>query len=200
MMLQPPPVAASEVLDDNPWREGRAGLLVIILFFGVFGIWAAFAPLDSGVVATGEVKVAGNRQVVQHRDGGVISRIAVREGDHVSANQVLLEISAVELAAQERALAGQAIELEASRERLLAEGARRSTLSRPASWAALPPEYVDLADAVLTRQQDELGARRSAGFPWTGAAARAARTRSRGCTRAMDRGRRRWGRGPRREP
>lgn len=168
MMLQPPPVAAAELLDDNPWHEGRVGLLVIALFFGVFGIWAAFAPLDSGVVATGEVKVAGNRQVVQHRDGGVISRIAVREGDHVSANQVLLELSAVELAAQERALAGQAIELEASRERLLAEGARRPTVARPASWAALPPEYVELADAVLARQQDELGARRSAVSAQTG--------------------------------
>lgn len=168
MMLQPPPVAASEVLDDNPWREGRFGLAVIVLFFGVFGLWAAFAPLDSGVVATGEVKVAGNRQVVQHRDGGVISRIAVREGDHVAANQVLLEIAAVELAAQERALAGQAIELEASRERLLAEGARRTTISRPASWASLPPEYVELADDVLARQQEELGSRRSAVSAQTG--------------------------------
>lgn len=168
MMLQPPPVAASPVLDDNPWIEGRVGLFFIFLFFGVFGLWAAFAPLDAGVVATGEVKVAGNRQVVQHRDGGVISRIAVREGDHVAANQVLLEISAVELAAQERALAGQAIELEASRERLLAEGARRQVIARPANWAALPPEYVELADAVLARQQDELTTRRSAIAAQTG--------------------------------
>jgi HlyD family secretion protein len=168
MMIGPPPVAVEEVLDDNPWREGRLGMFIIALFFGVFGLWAAFAPLDAGVVANGEVKVSGNRQVVQHREGGVISRLAVREGDHVDANQILIELSAVELAAQERALAGQAIELEVSRERLLAEAARRSSFDRPETWSALPPEYQELAEAVYARQQDELGARQSAVSAQTG--------------------------------
>lgn len=168
MIVQPPPVAAEEVMDDNPWIEGRLGVLIVALFFGVFGLWAAFAPLDAGVMAAGEVKVAGNRQVVQHRDGGVISRIAVQEGDHVAASQILLELSAVELAAQERALAGQAIELEASRQRLLAEGARAGTVERPESWANLPPEYEDLAASVLAREQNELGARQSAVSAQTG--------------------------------
>lgn len=160
--------SASRPRDDGPWMEGKLGLAAIILFFGVFGLWAALAPLDAGVVATGEVKVAGNRQVVQHRDGGVVSRVAVREGDHVAANQILVELSAVELAAQERGLAVQAIELEASRERLIAESARRNEVPRPASWDLLPPEYVEQADAVLARQQDELIARRSAISAQTG--------------------------------
>lgn len=168
MMVHPPPVAAEELYDDNPWLEGRLGALIIGIFFGVFGLWAAFAPLDAGVVATGEVKVAGNRQVIQHREGGVVSRVFVREGDHVEANQIMVELSAVELAAQERALAGQAIELEASRERLLAEAGRRDTVERPQSWVSLPEEYVVLADAVLARQQEELEARRSAVSAQTG--------------------------------
>lgn len=145
--------------DDGPWREGRVGLLLIGAFFGVFGLWAGCAPLDAAVVAAGEVKVAGSRQVVQHEAGGVISRIAVREGARVERGQILIELSAVELQAQERALAGQAIELEASRERLLAEGAGERTVKRPASWAALPPEHAALAAAVLARQQTELRAR-----------------------------------------
>ncbi len=168
MIVQPPPIAAEELFDDNPWREGRLGVLIVVLFFGVFGLWAALAPLDAGVVAVGEVMVAGNRQVVQHREGGVISRVAVREGDHVTANQVLIELSAIELAAQERALAGQMIELEASRERLLAEAARSATVERPHTWAALPEEYASLADAVLARQQEELEARRGAVSAQTG--------------------------------
>ena len=168
MIVQPPPVAAEEIMDDNPWLEGRLGVIVISLFFGVFGLWAAFAPLDAGVMAVGEVKVAGNRQVVQHREGGVISRIAVREGDHVGANQILLQLSAVELAAQEHALAGQAIELEASRQRLLAEGVHSDTVERPESWVNLPQEYVDLAAGVLAREQNELRTRRSAVSALTG--------------------------------
>lgn len=161
MKMEPPPTEF-EALNDNPWREGRLGVVVLAAFFGVFGLWAAFAPLDAGVVAVGEVIVSGNRQVVQHREGGVISSVAVREGDHVEEDQILIELSAVELRAQERALAGQAIELEASRERLLAEAARATQVQRPASWATLPPEYVSLADAVLARHQGELRARRSA--------------------------------------
>ena len=148
--------------DDGPWREGRAGLLLMGAFFGVFGLWAGCAPLDAAAVAAGEVKVAGSRQVVQHEAGGVISRIAVREGARVQCGQILIELSAVELLAQERALAGQAIELEASRERLLAEAAGAATVKRPASWAALPPEHVELAEAVLARQQSELRARSEA--------------------------------------
>ena len=154
--------------DDNPWREGRWGVAIIVLFFGVFGLWAAIAPLDSGVVANGEVKVAGNRMVVQHREGGMVSHIFVREGDHVDANAVLVELSTVELRAQERALAGQAIELEASRERLIAEGAHRDTVETPASWDSLPEEYRPLAESVLARQIDELHARRTAVSAETG--------------------------------
>lgn len=168
MTAAPTQSAVDVLLDDNPWREGRWGTITIILFFGVFGLWAALAPLDAGVVAAGEVKVSGNRQVLQHRDGGVISMLAVREGDHVEANQILVELSAIELVAQERALAGQLIELEASRERLLAEAQRRNTLVRPATWAGLAPEYAALADAVLARQQEELRARRSAVSALTG--------------------------------
>lgn len=143
---------------DDAWREGKSGLLVIGIFFGVFGLWAAFAPLDAGVVATGEVKVSGNRQVVQHRDGGMVSRVAVREGDHVNAGQLLVELSDVELIARENALASQAIELEASRQRLLAETVGRRTLERPVTWATLPQEHQALADAVFERQQRELTA------------------------------------------
>jgi HlyD family secretion protein len=168
MKMDPPPTEYEEVLNDNPWREGRVGMVIIGLFFGVFGLWAMFAPLDAGVVAVGEVIVSGNRQVIQHREGGVISRVAVREGDHVEANQVLIELAAVELESQERTLAVQAIELEASRERLLAEAARSQVVQRPSTWEALPEHYVALADAVLARHQEELRARRSAVWAQTG--------------------------------
>lgn len=168
MKMEPPPTDFSALMNDNPWREGRIGVAVLAIFFGVFGLWAALAPLDAGVVAVGEVIVSGNRQVVQHREGGVISHVAVAEGDHVQQGQVLIELSAVELQAQERALAGQAIELEATRERLIAEASRSDRVARPASWDSLPPEYVTLADAILARHQDELRARRSAVWAQTG--------------------------------
>jgi HlyD family secretion protein len=126
------------------------------LFFGVFGIWAAFVPLDAAVMAAGEVKVSGNREVIQHQEGGIVSRVDVGEGDHVHAGQLLIELSASELQAQEQALASQTIESQASRERLIAEQQGRRTLTAPALWSTLPEEYRDLAQSVLERSQREL--------------------------------------------
>ncbi|MDX2233479.1 MAG: HlyD family type I secretion periplasmic adaptor subunit [Hyphomonadaceae bacterium] len=150
------------MLTDDPAIEARWGYTLIAVFFGAFLGWAMFAPLDAAVVGQGAVKVSGNREVIQHRDGGVIARIAVAEGDKVARGQVLMDLAAHELIAQERALAGLVLELEASRERLTAELEGRSVMNRPASWSTLSPADKAMADEVFTRQSQELRARTGA--------------------------------------
>lgn len=55
---------------ERPHREARVGLIIAGAFFlGLLG-WAAVIPLDAGAIADGVVPVSGNRQAVQHRDGG----------------------------------------------------------------------------------------------------------------------------------
>ena len=78
-------------------------------------------PLDAGVNAPGTIAVSGNRQTVQHKDGGVVTAIHVREGQHVEAGEVLIELSAPEVQASERALTSDYLTLLAQRARLLAE-------------------------------------------------------------------------------
>ena len=151
-----PAVVPLRRYDESAAPEMRAGLFVIAMFFGVFGLWSAFVPLDAAVMAAGEVKVSGNRQVIQHQEGGIVSRVAVREGDHVRAGQLLIELSATELLAQEQALASQTIESQASRERLIAEQEGRRTLTAPTLWSTLPDEDRDLAQSVLERSQRDL--------------------------------------------
>jgi HlyD family secretion protein len=68
------------------------GYAVILLTFGVVGGWAATAPLASAVVAHGVLVAETNRKTVQHFEGGMISKINVREGDHVSAGDVLFRM------------------------------------------------------------------------------------------------------------
>ncbi len=68
------------------------GWLVLLIGGGGFFAWAAFAPLDQGVTATGQVVVTGNRKTVQHLTGGLVSEILVKEGDRVKAGQPLLLI------------------------------------------------------------------------------------------------------------
>ena len=74
----------------NPIREVRMGMAIAIAFFVVFLGWAAIVPLDAGVNATGQIAVLGNRQTVQHKDGGIVTAIHVREGQHVKAGDVLI--------------------------------------------------------------------------------------------------------------
>ena len=156
-----PAFATSEERDGGRW-EIRIGLLLIILFFVGFGGWAAFAPLDAAVSAPGTVVVSGNRQTVQHREGGIVSSILAREGERVVKSQILVELASTELRAQERALIGQAIELEATRARLVAEQEGADLIAVPEVWAGLPSSYRETAERVLARQQAELGARTGA--------------------------------------
>ncbi|RWM05781.1 HlyD family type I secretion periplasmic adaptor subunit [Mesorhizobium sp.] len=66
------------------------GVLIILAFFGVFGGWAAVAPLNGAVLADAVVKVEGNRKSVQHFDGGTVKEIRVKDGDIVKAGDVLV--------------------------------------------------------------------------------------------------------------
>ena len=141
--------------NDDGRSEIRNGVFGILLFFGVFIGWAAFAPLDAAVVAPGVVVVSGNRQTVQHRDGGVVSRLAVHEGQAVKQNEILIELGAPELVAQERALFSQIVDLQMQRERLAAETQGAQTLERPPEWAAFSPEDQAVADAAYQRHQSE---------------------------------------------
>ena len=153
--------------DDAGRSEIRAGLITLVVFFLGFGGWAAFAPLNAAVVAPGVVVVAGNRQTVQHRDGGIVSRLLVREGDTVEQGQVLIELGAPEVVAQERALLSQMVDLQMQRARLTAESSGSRALVRPPEWEALSPEDREVADAAYARHQREVaGGGRGAWSPF----------------------------------
>jgi len=81
-------------------KHQTIGLIIILSFFGVFGIWASLAPLDEAVVAAGRVIVETNRKTVQHLEGGIVDEILVKNGDKVEKNQPLLKISKYQPEAQ----------------------------------------------------------------------------------------------------
>ncbi len=143
--------------EDSGKGQIRVGLIALALFFVGFGGWAAVTPLDAAVVADGVVVVSGNRQTVQHRDGGVVSRLAIKEGDHVTRGQILVELGAPELVAQEQALLSQVVDLQMQRARLTAERGGDRGLARPAEWAALDPSDREIAEAAFERHQREVG-------------------------------------------
>ena len=64
-----------KILDTNPLKYIVAGLLVIVLFFGGLTVWSVYFPFQGAVIASGVVKVSGERKVVQHLEGGMINKI-----------------------------------------------------------------------------------------------------------------------------
>lgn len=98
-----------------------AGIAAALLLVVGVGTWAVAAQLSGAVVAVGAVKVDRNLKAVQHRDGGIIGEIAVREGDFVQSGQVLLRIDDAQTRAELAIAESQIIELTARRARLVAD-------------------------------------------------------------------------------
>jgi HlyD family secretion protein len=146
---------------DSVLPELRAGIVIASVFFvGLLG-WAAFIPLDAAATAEGIVAVAGNRQAVQHRDGGIVTKLNVQEGQFVKEGDLLLQISASELVAQERGLAGETLALQAQRARLIAERSNASVFHAPPEFASIPEEDKPLALEAMRSQQQVFDSRRN---------------------------------------
>ena len=151
--------SAEDIEGANPQREIRSGLIIGALFFiGLLG-WAAVARLDAAAIAPGRLVVSGQRQTVQHRDGGVVAEIAVKEGASVREGDILIRLAGAEVRAQERALAGQTITLLAQRARLQAEAEGRARIVAPPEFAALTGEDRVDATRALQVQQGQLRTR-----------------------------------------
>lgn len=97
------------------------GYIVLIATFGIFGVWSAFAPIDSAALAPGYVDVKFDSKTVQHLEGGIVKRLHVSEGMHVDAGDILIELDTTQLAAEREILMGQMFTFKALESRLLAE-------------------------------------------------------------------------------
>jgi HlyD family secretion protein len=146
----------------DPRSDLRIGAAIAFVFFVVLLGWAALAPLDAGVYAQGAVAVSGNRQAVQHREGGVVTAIHVEEGDRAQAGQVLVELSTPDLLAAERALTSDYVNLLAQRARLLAERSGAGDFAAPSEYASLAPADRAIAAEAMQLQRAQLRAKRDA--------------------------------------
>ena len=70
----------------------RLGIWILLVGFGGFLLWAAFAPLDEGVPSQGVVSIATKRKGVQNQHGGRIEQVFVREGQMVQEGEVLMKL------------------------------------------------------------------------------------------------------------
>ena len=94
---------------------GYATLALLVIGLGGWGVYARIA---GAVIAMGTVEVEGNRQVVQHPVGGVVTEILARDGDVVEKGDVILRLEGEAQRAEFRTVEGQYFELLARQNRL----------------------------------------------------------------------------------
>ncbi|MFT5511303.1 MAG: HlyD family secretion protein [Hyphomicrobiaceae bacterium] len=97
------------------------GLTVMTILIGGAGGWAATAQLSSAIIAPGSLVVDRHVKKVQHREGGIVAKINVKNGDRVEAGEILLELDMTQINAEIGIIRGQLIELTARSARLEAE-------------------------------------------------------------------------------
>lgn len=135
------------------------GLAILVVWLGFFSVWAGVAPLNSAVVASGTFVATGQNKLVQHFEGGIIREIAVKDGDVVEANQVLVRMDDTAANSKLRRLELKKYRLLAMKARLQAEMSASETIETPAAFSE--SERDPEIRAILERQRAELRARRA---------------------------------------
>ncbi len=113
-----------------------------ILVLG-FGVWSVASEIVGAVVASGQIEVSQNRQIVQHPDGGVVAEIAVKEAQPVKAGDLLIRLDGALVKSELAIVEGQLFEVMARSARLEAER----------NDAAAPEFTGELAELAQTRPE-----------------------------------------------
>lgn len=128
------------------------GFVTLVLLVGGLGAWSVMTTLSGAIVASGQIEVEQNRQVVQHPDGGVVAEIVVSEGAVVKAGDMLIRLDGTLLQSELAIVENQLFELLARRGRLEAERDGAATMTFPAELietAKVRPDVQEVADGQV---------------------------------------------------
>lgn len=137
-----------------------AGFTTILVAFGGFGTWAAYATLDSAAIAPGIVVVETERKSVQHLEGGLVKQILVRDGDRVVKDDVLIRLEDTHAKAMYDIVRSELDGALAEESRLVAERDGADDIAFPPDLAAR--SRASKVRKALTGQRNLFTARRNA--------------------------------------
>lgn len=124
--------AALELVETPPSPTARWVMWGTLGFIVIALLWSIFGQLDIIAVAQGKIVPAGQVKVVQPYERAVVRRLLVRDGMQVKKGQLLIELDATELGAEQE-------KVQASRaDALLAAGRARALLAAVQAGVAAP--------------------------------------------------------------
>ncbi|MEL6465216.1 MAG: HlyD family type I secretion periplasmic adaptor subunit [Pseudomonadota bacterium] len=148
-------------MSDKRWS---ATAPLVIGFFGLFGLlgglaaWATLTEIAGAVIASGRIEVDQNRQVVQHATGGIVSDIAVEEGDNVEAGELLIQLDVKQMRSSLAIVESQLYEMMARRGRLEAERDQETKIAFEPDLLTIAETWPDVQE-LITGQENLFQAR-----------------------------------------
>lgn len=139
--------------DWNATRPVTLGVIALVVLLGGFGGWSVFSSIAGAVIASGQVAVDRNRQIVQHPDGGVVAQIAVKEGDAVLAGDILIRLDDTLLRSNRDITQDQLDEIRARNARLVAERDGAARIAYPEDLRARAEADARLAEVMAGQSQ-----------------------------------------------
>ncbi len=112
------------------------GFLSVLIMVGVVGSWSVFTELNGAVIAPATIMVESYSKKVQHKEGGIVGEIRVRDGDRVEIGQPLIILDNTETKSELAIIDGLLDEALAKRARLEAQRDKAPTITFPAEIMA----------------------------------------------------------------
>ncbi|CTQ47571.1 HlyD family type I secretion periplasmic adaptor subunit [Roseibium aggregatum] len=122
---------ADDMLRHTVRNHMLFALLLTIVIIGGIGGWAAFTEISGAVVSSGTIVVESNIKQVQHREGGIVRDIRVKNGDVVEAGDLLIRLDDTVTRANLAVVTKQLTDLTAQELRLAAERDDLRTIEWP---------------------------------------------------------------------
>ena len=147
---------------SKKWSASRPlflGFLGLFILVGGFGVWSVTSNIAGAIIASGQIEVDRNRQVVQHDTGGTVQEIFVDEGDLVKAGDLLITLDPQQARSELTLIEGQLFELMARRGRLQAQRDESESIEFPQALVEAGASNQD-AQELMDGQTNLFNARR----------------------------------------
>jgi len=128
-------------------RHERVGYAVLLLLFVAMGGWAATTDISGAVIAPGVLVVDTSVKKVQHPSGGVVGEVRVRDGDRVTAGDILVRLDETITRANLGIVSKELVELTVRKARLEAERDGSGQMQIPTSLLERAQE-TDVAQTI----------------------------------------------------
>jgi hemolysin D len=149
--------AALDVVERPVSPTGRITAWVLVIGLVLTLVWLMVGRVDVVASASGKILPSGNIKIVQSAGSGVVAAIHVRDGDHVTKGQVLVELdttlTSAELEQATRALLTDQLEVARNRALVDALDGRGVHFVAP---AGTPPEVAAAQRELIAAQIAEV--------------------------------------------